>query len=436
MTAAEREEYDRLRDAAAVRHGRLRVAGASVLLVLAFLLSPLAVVATWADSQVSDSDRYVETVAPLATDPAVQNAVINRLTTRVVSQVDVAAITAQLAKALKDAGAPPAVVNNVPVLTGPLKSALTSAVHGVVSKVVTSDRFPEVWDNANRRAHAAVVKVLTGQGNSAVQAKGDTIVLDIGTLVDDVKQRLVSAGYERAANIPAIDRTIPLFEVQKLSEAQTLMRVLNVVGTWLPVIAIALAALGIWVAPAHRIALMTAAIGIGVMMIVLLIALAVMRGVYLDSVPPQKLPADAASAIYDTLTRFLYQAARTVLVIAVITALAAYLYGPGRAARAVRSAADKGTGVTGRAMARHGARTGSAGRWLYTHRGWTTGIVIGAGALALLLWNYPTPGSVALVLGIVVLVLALLGVLAAASQGPEPETPGVPGGPAGPGKIP
>ncbi|REK86429.1 hypothetical protein DY245_32800, partial [Streptomyces inhibens] len=98
--------------------------------------------------------------------------------------------------------------------------------------------------------------------------------------------------------------------------------------------------------------------------------------------------------------------------------------GPGRGARAVRSGAARSTGAAGRALARSGLRTGGPGHWLDTHRGWTTGIVIAAGALALVLWNYPTPASVALVLGIVVLVLVLLGILAGAADRPGPASEG------------
>jgi hypothetical protein len=424
LSAAELEEYDRLRRTAAVKHRRLRYAGASVLLVLAFLLAPVSVVAAWVDDEISDTDRYVQTVAPIATEPAVQNLVIDRLTNRVVGNVDVKAITASLAATLESNGAPPVVVDHTEALTGPLKSALTSAVHQVVARVVTSDQFAQLWDEANRRAHAAVVKVLTGQGTSAVEGKGDTIVLNIGTVVDNVQQRLVDAGFEKAANIPEVDKTVPLLQTEKLNDAQDAMRLLDVVGTWLPVLAIVLAALGVWAAPSHRVALLTAGFGVGVMMILLLVGLAVMRRIYLDSVPPAVQPQDAAAAIYDTFVRFLRESTRTVLIIAVITTLAAYLYGPGRAARAVRSAAARGTAVTGRAMARTGLRTGGTGRWLDTHRGWTTGIVIAAGALALMLWNHPTPASVALVLGIVVLVLALLGVWAAASSPDAPAPAG------------
>lgn len=415
LSAAERDEDERLRKAAAVRHRPLRWTAASLLLLLAFVLAPPAVVAAWVDSEVSDTDRYVQTVAPIAREPSVQKTVTDRLTKRVVDNVDVAAITAAAARALEQAGAPPQVVQGAQALTGPLKSALDSAVRDIVNKVVTSDEFADVWDHANRRAHAAVVKVLTGEGSDVVQAGDGTIVLNLGTVIDDVKHRLADAGFAQAAKIPEVDKRITLLHTDKLNEAQDGMRLLDVIGTWLPVLVLVLAALAVWNAPAHRAALMTTAIGVGVMMIVLLVGLAVMRQVYLDSVPTTALPRSTAADIYDIFVRFLRNATGTVLVIAVITALAAYLYGPGRGARWVRSAAAGGTGATGRAMARHGLRTGAAGRWLSAHGRWTTGIVIAGGVLALVLWNYPTPGAVALVLAIVVLVLALLGALAAAS---------------------
>jgi hypothetical protein len=415
LSTAERDEYERLRKAAHRRHRRLRYTATSVLLLLAFLLAPLAVVAAWVDSEVSDTDRYVQTVAPIATKPSVQNTVTDRLTKRVVDNVDVAAFTDAIARTLQKEGAPPQVVQGAEALTGPLKSALNSAVHSVVHKVVTSDRFAEVWDDANRRAHAAVVQVLTGEGGSAVQAGDDSVDLNLGTVIEEVKQDLVNAGFDQASKIPDVDKTITLFRTDKLNEAQDAMRLLKVLGTWLPVLVLVLAALAVWSAPAHRVALMATAIGIGVMMIVLLVGLAVMRQVYLDSVPSTALPRDAAADIYDTFLRFLRNSTVTVLVIAVITALAAYLYGPGRGARWVRRGVAGGTGATGRAMARHGLRTGAAGRWLDAHAKWTTGIAIAGGALTLMLWNYPTPGAVALVLGIVVLVLIVLGMLAAAS---------------------
>ncbi|MFE9774054.1 hypothetical protein ACFYOV_20750 [Streptomyces sp. NPDC005931] len=415
MTAEERAEYERLRRHAAVRHRRLRQAGSSVLLLLALLLAPLAVAAAWVQDTVSDTDRYVETVAPLASEPAVQDVVIDRVTDRVVRNVDVAAVTDSLVKALQDAGAPPRVVEGAESLEGPLRNAVRTVVDRTVTRVITSDAFQQVWEGANRRSHAAVVTMLTGEREGAVRAEGDTVLLDVGGVVDEVRERLVDAGFDKAAAIPDTDRTITLFQTEELGRAQDAMRLLDILGTWLPVLTVVLAALAVWTNPAHRVMLMVTATGVGVMMVVLLVVLAVVRRTYLDSVPPDALPTDAAATIYDTFVRFLRDSTRTLLVVAVITALVAYLYGPGRPARAVRTVTDRTTTAAGRGLRRAGLRTGTTGRWLTDHRSWTTGVVIGAGALALVLWNRPTVAAVALVLGIAVAVLIVLAILAAAT---------------------
>ncbi|MGW7053546.1 hypothetical protein [Streptomyces sp. NPDC054887] len=430
MTRDERAEYERLRRHATVRHRRVRRAGASVLLLLALLLAPLAVVAAWVHETVSDTDRYVETVAPLASEPAVQEAVINRLTDRVVDNVDVSAVTDSLARVLRDAEAPPRVVEGAEALEAPLRNAVRTVVDRTVTRVITGDVFQQVWEGANRRSHAAVVNMLTGDGEGALRAEGGTVQLDVGEVVDQVRERLVDSGFEKAAAIPDSDRTVTLFESEQLGKAQDAMRLLDILGTWLPVLTVVLAALAVWTAPAHRVMLMITAAGVGVMMVVLLVALAVVRRVYLDSVQPTALPADAAAAIFDTFVRFLRDSTRTLLVVAVVTALIAYLYGRGRPARAVRATADRGTTAAGRALSRAGANTGSTGLWLADHRAWTTGGVFAVGTLVLLLWNHPTVAAVALVLGVALAVLIVLAILAAAAgtagraAQPEPQGPG------------
>ncbi len=416
LSSEERAEYERLRRHAGVRHRRLRKAGAAVLLVVTLLLAPLAVVAAWVQDTVADTDRYVETVAPLASDPAIQNVVINRLTDEVVKNVDVEAVTDALTKVLADNGAPPQVVAGAEALDGPLRSVVRTVVDRNVTRVITSEFFQQVWEGSNRRAHAAVVHMLTGEREGALRATGDTIQLDVGVVVDQVRERLVDAGFDKAAAIPDSDRTVTLFHTDELGKAQDAMRLLNILGTWLPVITIALAALAVWTAPGHRVMLLITALGISVMMVVLLVALAVVRRVYLDAVPPSALPPDAAGAIFDTFLRFLRDSTRTLLVVFLATALAAYLYGPGRVARRVRALALRGTTAAGRSLRHAGMSTGRTGRRLAAHPRWTTGVVLGAGALALLLWNHPTVGAVVLVAVLVVVVLALVAVAAAAAD--------------------
>ncbi|MFD7135652.1 hypothetical protein [Streptomyces sp. NPDC059894] len=423
LTAEERAEYERLRRAEGAHHRRLRTAGAAVLLVVTLLLAPAAVVAAWVQDTVTDTDRYVQTVAPLASDPAVQEAVTDKLTDRVVDNVDVQAVTDALTKVLADAGAPPRVVAGADALTGPLRSAVETVVRRNVERVISSDVFEQVWERANRQAHAAVLDMLTGDQQGVLRASGDAVQLNLGAVVDDVRQRLVDQGFEKAAAIPDTDRTITLFRTEELGKAQDALRLLDVVGVWLPVLTVALAALAVGTAPGHRVMLLITALGVGAMMVLLLVALAVVRRVYLNDVPPSALPPDAAAAIFDTFLRFLRDSTRTLLVVSLIVALAAYLYGPGRAARWVRGSAGRWTTAGGRALGRAGLRTGGAGRWLDTHRKGVTGVTIGAGALALVLWNHPTIAVVVLVLVLVVVVLIVAALLAAAAPGRDTAVP-------------
>jgi len=53
---------------------RWRTILAVLLIVVGCVLAPLAGVAVWARNQVTNTDRYVRTVAPLASDPAIQAA--------------------------------------------------------------------------------------------------------------------------------------------------------------------------------------------------------------------------------------------------------------------------------------------------------------------------------------------------------------------------
>ncbi|MFC9955356.1 hypothetical protein ACFVIN_33910, partial [Streptomyces prasinus] len=98
----------------------------------------------------------------------------------------------------------------------------------------------------------------------------------------------------------------------------------------------------------------------------------------------------------------------------------AYLSAPGRGARGVHTPAGGGGAAAGPVLRRAGVRTGSTGRLLADHQAWTTGGAFAAGALVLLLWNHPTVGAVALVVGVVLAVLAVLAFLAAAA----PRAPG------------
>ncbi|HET6748689.1 MAG TPA: hypothetical protein VFL71_05465, partial [Actinomycetes bacterium] len=374
------------------------------------VLAPLAGVAVWARNQVTNTDRYVATVQPLASDPAIQQAVTDQITAQVFTYVDIQALTNQVVDALtvrvEGRGLPPQAAAALGGLAGPIANGVQGFVRTQVERIVQSQAFADAWVQANRVAHDALVKALTGEGGGAVTVANDTVTLNLAPFIQTVKQRLVAQGFTLAERIPQVDKSFVLFQSEDITRARSAFNLLNTLGVWLPVIALILIGIGVYVAKDHRRALIGAGLGVAAGMVLLALGLAVFRSIYLDGVPAEVLPHDAAAVLYDTIVRFLRAGLRTLLVLGLVVAAGAFLSGPSvTAVRARRGLA----GAIGwlRGSAEHaGLRTGPVGTWVYANkRALRIGAVILA-ALALVFWDRPT-GKV-----VIGLALALLVVLA------------------------
>ena len=176
----------------------------------------------------------------------------------------------------------------------------------------------------------------------------------------------------------------------------------------LPILALLFLAIGVYVARSHRRALIGAGLGLAASMLVLGAGLLIFRGVYLNSVPNDVLPADAAAALFDTLVRFIKDGLRTILVAGLVIAAGAFLTGPSVSAVTIRKAISSGLARVRQSGEHAGLRTGPVGTWTYTHR---RGLRISAVALAALLFVFAGQPSVALVIVIVVLLLVVLGLI-------------------------
>ena len=86
---------------------RWRTIVAVLLIVVGCVLAPLGGVAVWARNQVTNTDRSVRTVAPLAADPAIQQAIADQITTQIFTYIDVQALTNQALDALTERGLRP-----------------------------------------------------------------------------------------------------------------------------------------------------------------------------------------------------------------------------------------------------------------------------------------------------------------------------------------
>ena len=397
--------------------GRIvRKVASAVLIVLACILVPVSVLTVWVHDIALDTNRYVDTVGPLASNPAIEDAARNRIVHAVDVRVDGKRVTAELAAWLQSQGLPPAAAQAVKGLAPQLNAAVNSATEKVATRFVQSDRFEKIWTNANRAAHAAVVHALTGKGRGAIGVEEGTVTLDVGTAVDRVKQELVDAGVSPASHIPDVDKQMVLFKSDKLKRAQGAAHALDVVGTWMPVLTVVIGAAGVLLAYRRRRALAKTALGAAFAALVVAIALVVARRYYLDHLPPQVQSKAAAAAIFDQLLHFLRITLRTVIVLGVVIALGAYLVGPGRLARATRATSERTADSVARWADSHEIRTGRAGTWTADHRRLLTVVVLLLLALWFALWNHPTVLTVLLLVLILLVALALIALLAATGR--------------------
>ncbi|SDK97923.1 hypothetical protein [Streptomyces indicus] len=399
---------------AAAPSGRPRRRGrstlATVLIVLGCLLAPLGVVAAWASGVVGDTDRYVSTVQPLASDPDVQDAVAARVTDAAMDHIDLNALLSQAASDER-----PLLEKALGRLGNSLEDAVRSFVNDKARDVVGSHAFETLWTELNRKAHAAMNKALTGDGGGAVQLDGDTVTVDLAPVVEQVKQRLVDNGLTLAEKIPEVHTEFAVAKSEDITKARTGFRLLQLVGNWLPVLALLLVAGGVLLARDRRRAVVTASICVALAVGLLGIALTVFRPIYLDALP-EGVSQPAAGSVYDALTHFLRTTVRMVIALGVVVALAAWLTGSGRRAGLVRNLWSSGIGAVRSTADRAGLNLGPVGPWVAAHRRWIVWVLIAAAVLAYVLWSYPT-GWVVLGLALTLLfALAVVDFLAGPPQ--------------------
>jgi len=160
------------------------------------------------------------------------------------------------------------------------------------------------------------------------------------------------------------------------------------------------------------------AIGLGVMgvMVLFAVALLVARGLLVNSVAEQA--AAPAAAIFDTVVRFLRTALRTLFLVGLIVALGAFLVGPAHTAVRLRGALSRMTDRLRGGAVRRRLQDGPVGPWVHEYRtALRTGLVLLA-ALVVIFLDRPSGGDI---LAVALTLVVLLGAVEFLNQ---PRSPG------------
>ena len=393
----------------------------AILLIFACMLSPVAVASVWARTQVSDTSAYVDTVAPLADDPAVQAAIANKVTTVVLDQIDVQKVTSQALTSLsRISSLPPGVAASLPALAAPLTSGIDGFTRDQVNKAVASPQFATVWAQVNRIAHEQVLRLLQGKQGGALSANGNAITLNLGPIIAQVKDRMVASGFSLAQNIPVVNKSFTLVQSDQVRKVQSGYRLLNNLATWLPFLCLALFGGGILLARNRWRAVVRAALGLTASMLVLGVVLTIVRSAYVQSTPAGILTPEAAGHAFDILVRLLRTSLRSLAVLGLVVALAAHLSGSSPSAARSRAAFDRLVART-----RGGQEAGPVGSWVSARRRTLRGVIVTAAGLVLVFWSHPT-GWVVIWTAVIAALLIVALELVAGRPAPSPPSGGTP----------
>ena len=413
VTELRRERSDRPRR----RRISWRTPVSALLIVIGCVLAPLSVVGVWTANQVSDTNRYIANIEPLIHEPAVQNALTDKITTQITSHLNVTGYTNQAAALLTSKGLPR--VGTLLKTFGPaISSAVTGFVHNTVHKIVTSDRFANTWIQVNTVAHQTLVQALSGQGGAIAVSNGQ-VTIDLAPFIAIVKQNLAERGFTLVNSLPPIHPTLALFSSKTLVQAQTLYRLINDLKFVLPILSLVLIAAGVYIARGHRRALIGAGLGFAASMLVLGAVLLVFRGVYLNSVPNDVLPSNAAAVMFDTLVRFIKVALRAFLVLGLVVAIAAFFTGPSVTAVRTRGGFASAFGWIRSSGERKGLSTGPAGRWTYAHRQALRICAVGLAAIIFVFQGRPSAASVIVLVIVLLVILGLIELIGRPPAKPE-----------------
>ena len=199
-----------------------------------------------------NTDRYVQTVSPLPSDPAVQEALATKLSVALVRELDV------------QGRAESALPKRAKFLAAPIATGATQLAHNATLKLVTTEKFQQLWDTANRRAHDQIVAALTGEGTKHIKNSNGKVVLELGPIAVKVAQQLskIGLGLPSSVDVNRVSVRFVLIESADLESVQDYTKILNKLAWVLPILVLLLYGAAIVIAPKKRVAVVRVGIGV------------------------------------------------------------------------------------------------------------------------------------------------------------------------------
>ncbi|WP_084105016.1 hypothetical protein [Demequina sp. NBRC 110056] len=415
------------------RRSRGRAAVAVTLIVIGALVAPLATVAAFTARQLSDTDVFVDTLAPLADEPAVQQLIIDEAATAIDEALDTDALVADLLDSIIDEDERPRLAVASERLGPLLADQARTATRSALTRVVESDAFPAIWEQALQLTHVQMVGVLEADEEGAVTIDDSGVVaIQLQPIIAQLKPALVDAGFSLADSIPEVDATIVVAEIPQIAQARLGYALLLTIAQVLPWIAIGLLVIGVAMHPRSSRAVVLA----GTLVLIegaLLGSAIALGGSVAAAFIASQVPTAATMVVYQALTAEVAAVMLAYVVIGVVAIIAGLLAGSSLAAARARAAGSRPISRVSGWLDAHGWRPSELSL-LLQRQTWVLWVWLGAIFVVLAATLRPlTPGGVLLgtvILGVAALLYAILRGTETTSRGAAADADGEDSSPA------
>jgi hypothetical protein len=320
-----RQQVDEHQVAARARQRRGRGWAVGLLLVLGLVLLAAGNVTFWLRGTVLNTNRWVSAVGPLSQNKTVANAVSIYAVGGLFDLVDVE-------QAIGEAVPP-----KYSFLRGVIARSLQNLAQDTATSLIQSDQFNTVWVGLNRAAHRAIIGVLRGNGDLVYLRDGQLTV----DLSDALKFVTDSFNLGELEPLQDVQTRFVLLESRQVAAVQQGLGLVDGVGLVMPLLALGSLFLAWLLSLWRRRTVLWIGIGVGITMVLSLIAFALTQPAVLASIPDPFVRL-LAGEIWDVVVRGLYVQTILVLVVGLILIAGAALAGPSAQAIAVRTGIRNG----------------------------------------------------------------------------------------------
>jgi hypothetical protein len=303
---------------------RRRSVAVWTLIVLASLLALVSSLTVWSRQQLLDTDKFTSSSAKLLANDEIRAALSSRLVDELEQRVDV---QAQLEQKL-----PPRAKGAAPAIA----AAIQNSAGQVINAFLGTAQAQAIWERVNRRAHGALVNVLEGKDAGPISTANGNVVLDLRPMIKQVAERL-GVGERLKERAPPDAGQIVLLKSDQLNTAQTGVRILNALSSWIWFAVFALLALAVYLAHGTR-RTMVEAVGVALLIVgVLLLIIRRFVGDWIvDSLVNTEASKPAVHAMWLIETDLLRDIALALVFYGLFALIAGILAGPSRLAVGTR----------------------------------------------------------------------------------------------------